>query len=197
MNKADKLDEAYWTSRYDNNTSTWDLGNVSPPIKAYFDQILNKNISILIPGCGNGHEAQYLIENGFTDITLIDISPVPVQNMKEKFKENLDKEIKVILGDFFKLTQKYDLIIEQTFFCALAPSLRQKYADTMPLLLNENGTLAGLYFDFQFEKNPPFGGTTAEYIALFSPKFKSVKITACYNSIDSRSGREVFGIMKK
>ena len=197
MSTQNNLDEAYWTSRYDNNTSTWDLGIISPPIKAFCNTLKNKNISILIPGCGNGHEAQYLLDLGFTNITLIDISPVPVENMKGKFKANLGKEIKVILGDFFELNKKYDLIIEQTFFCALDPSLRQKYADTMPERLTNKGILAGLYFDFQFEKNPPFGGTTMEYINLFTPKFKSVKFSPCYNSIESRMGREVFGIMKK
>lgn len=46
------LSAEYWNQRYLNNASQWDLGAVSPPLKAYFDQLSNKDISILIPGAG-------------------------------------------------------------------------------------------------------------------------------------------------
>jgi 2-keto-3-deoxy-6-phosphogluconate aldolase len=68
------LDEQYWNNRYINNETGWDLRQVSPPLKAYFDQLENKNSSILIPGCGNAYEAIYLAEQGFTNITVIDIA---------------------------------------------------------------------------------------------------------------------------
>jgi hypothetical protein len=48
---------------------------VSPPIKAYIDTLKNKDIAILIPGCGNTYEAAYLLlEQGFTNVTVIDIA---------------------------------------------------------------------------------------------------------------------------
>jgi methyl halide transferase len=192
-----EFDEEYWTNRYTGNTSTWDIGSASTPIKEYIDQLTDKNIAILIPGCGNGYEAAYLLSQGFTNITVIDISPIPVENMKALFKQQLGKEINVLLGDFFELNQCFDLIIEQTFFCALDPSLRKAYAQKMPTLLNEHGKLVGLYFNFSFEKNPPFGGTTEEYFSLFSQYFSQVAFAPCYNSIASREGREVFGKMIK
>ena len=55
------LDEAYWNSQYNANTTGWDLGQVSPPLKAYIDQLTNKNLRILIPGCGN----TYVMQNWF------------------------------------------------------------------------------------------------------------------------------------
>lgn len=98
---------------------------MSPPIKNYIDTIENKEAKILIPGCGNTYEAEYLLQQGFTNITVIDIAPTLVENLKEKFAGN--KNIKVILGDFFEHKGNYDYIIEQTFFCALPPTMRQKY----------------------------------------------------------------------
>ena len=59
------LDTNYWNERYLKNDFGWDLGTISPPLKEYFDQIKNKNLSILIPGAGNSYEAEYLVNNGF------------------------------------------------------------------------------------------------------------------------------------
>ena len=37
-----------WENRYLNNDIGWDLGEVSTPLKEYFDQLENKEIKILI-----------------------------------------------------------------------------------------------------------------------------------------------------
>ena len=60
-----ELNPDYWTQRYQENQTGWDLGQVSPPLQAYFDQLENKNLRILIPGCGRGYEGIYLLEKGF------------------------------------------------------------------------------------------------------------------------------------
>ncbi len=193
----DKLDEQYWSNRYQAHTDIWDLKNVSTPLKEYFDQLIDKNISILIPGCGNAYEAEYFLQLGFTNITLIDISPIPVKNLQEKFAVHLNKEIKIILGDFFALNQSFDLIVEQTFFCAIDPSLRQKYKDKMYELLKVGGKLVGVMFNCAFEAGPPFGGSIEEYKLLFSQKFAIKTLKTCYNSIEKRSGNEVFIILQK
>jgi len=106
------LGENFWNEQYKANNTAWDLGQVSPPIKAYIDQLSNKDLRILIPGCGNSYEAEYLMEKGFTNVTVIDIAPELVERLKSKFRSNLN--IRIILGDFFTLKGEYDLILEQT-----------------------------------------------------------------------------------
>ena len=54
-------------------------------MKKYIDQKLNKDLAILIPGAGNSYEAIYLMEQGFTNITVIDIAPTVIQLLKEKY----------------------------------------------------------------------------------------------------------------
>lgn len=193
----DNLDEHYWSNRYQMHTDIWDLKNVSTPLKEYFDQLKNKNISILIPGCGNAYEAEYLLQLGFTNITLIDISPVPVERLQEKLANHINKEIKIILGNFFELNQSFDLIVEQTFFCAIDPTLRQKYADKMYELLKVGGKLMGVMFNCAFEAGPPFGGSKEEYELLFAEKFSIKTLEICYNSIEKRKGNEVFILLQK
>ena len=136
------LDETYWNNQYDGNTTGWDLGEVSPPLKAYIDQLANKNLRILIPGCGNAYEAEYLLQAGFTDVTVIDIAPTLIAQLQQKFAT--DTNINTILGDFFKHQGEYDLILEQTFFCAINPQLRKDYVTKMNELLAINGKLVGV-----------------------------------------------------
>lgn len=190
------LDDQFWDQRYLDNTAVWDIGDVSKPIKEYIDQLENKKISILIPGCGNAHEAEYLFQQGFRDITLIDISPVLVKNLKEVFK---DKEgINIIEGDFFEHKGAYDLILEQTFLCALDPKLRISYFKKMKKLLNPGGKLVGLLFNCEFEnEGPPFGGSAQEYEAYFRRRFKLKVWGSCINSIEKRQGNELFFIAIK
>lgn len=189
------LDAAYWEAQYKAKATGWDLGKISPPLKTYVDILENKNISILIPGCGNSYEADYLLEQGFTNITVIDIAPTPVADLKEKFKNN--PNIKIILGDFFEHHAKYDLIIEQTFFCALPPTMRQKYVWKMHQLLADEGKLVGLLFNRTFEISPPFGGSKEEYEILFKEAFDFLKMDVCLNSIAPRANSELFIELKK
>lgn len=189
---SQSLNAKYWDDLYLNNNKPWDIGQVSPPLKAYFDQLTNKHISILIPGAGNAYEAEYLVNNGFTNVFVCDYSAVPLQNLAErcpKIKpENLLQE------DFFKLKEKkFDLIIEQTFFCAIEKPLRKEYFKKMNALLNTNGKLVGLLFnDTLNEDKPPFGGTKEEYQDYFKELFKPKVYETAYNSLKPRAGRELF-----
>lgn len=189
------LDAAYWEAQYKAKATGWDLGKVSPPIQTYVDTIKNKNITVLIPGCGNSYEAEYLLDHGFTNITVIDIAPTLVADLKEKFKNN--SNIQIVLGDFFEHQGEYDLIIEQTFLCALAPTMRQKYVWKMHQLLASEGKLAGLLFNRTFEVSPPFGGSKEEYKMLFAVAFDFLKMDVCTNSISPRANSELFFELKK
>src|SRR5579871_4193197 len=104
---------SYWDQRYREGDTGWDMGGVSPPLRHYFEQLPDKDISILIPGCGNAYEAAWLLGQGFTDITLLDISDLPIRQLREKFN---NPYIKPITADFFDHEGQYDLIVEQTFF---------------------------------------------------------------------------------
>lgn len=196
MSRPAKLDQNYWNGLYETGDYGWDIGHVSTPLKEYIDQLEDKNIAILIPGCGNAYEAEYLLQKGFTDVTVVDISKIAAETVKEKLKDYGPK-LKVVFGDFFELHQKFDLILEQTFFCALDPGLRRKYAEKMYDLLKQNGKLVGLYFDRTFDDNPPFGGNRNEYVDLFADLFDIVVMERAFNSIEKRAGSELFAILKK
>ena len=192
---SESLDEKYWSQRYKSESTGWDLGEASPPLQAYIDQLSNKNISILIPGCGNAYEAAYLIQKGFTNITLADISPILTEQLKRKFVNESGKSVHIICDDFFNLQGQFNLILEQTFFCSFKPENREKYRDKIYRLLKPDGKLVGVLFDREFPLSPPFGGNEAEYRKLFSSKFEIKTMSQCYNSITPRQSSELFVIL--
>ncbi len=185
------LYETFWNDKYLTRETGWDIGYISTPIKEYIDQLSNKNLKILIPGGGNSYEAEYLFKKGFTNVFVIDISSIPLKNLAERVpsfpKGNL------LHSDFFELQDSFDLILEQTFFCALDPSFRKDYVLKMHQLLKPKGKLVGLLFNIPLNNDkPPFGGNEEEYISLFQEKFKIQKMELAYNSIQQRSGNELF-----
>ncbi len=184
------LSKDYWNNRYETAETGWDLKTISPPLRAYIDQLTDKNLRILIPGCGSGYEAEYLLKQGFQDVTFIDFAPLAVEKMKVYLSEY--QNINIICANFFTHEGKYNLILEQTFFCALNPNLRTNYVQKMSELLVENGKLVGLLFSVEFPKNPPFGGSKEGYSTLFSNDFKINLLEPCYNSVKPRQGSELF-----
>ncbi|WGD34276.1 methyltransferase domain-containing protein [Olleya sp. YS] len=190
------FNEKYWDNRYKTSDIGWDLGEISPPLKAYFDQLSNQNLKILIPGGGNSYEAEYLHSNGFKNIYVVDVSKTALKNLKARVPSFPSSHL--IQDNFFDLDMSFDLIIEQTFFCAINPNLRSAYAAKTFEILNTNGKVAGLLFDAPLnDTHPPFGGSKAEYIEYFKPYFEINIMEEAYNSIKPRLGKELFFIVQK
>ncbi len=186
-----KLDESYWTDRYHSGKIGWDIGYPSTPLKNYIDQLEDKSIRILIPGAGNAYEAEYLHMSGFSNVTVIDISKAPLAQLSAKCPE-FGKEY-IIHGDFFEHKGQYDLILEQTFFCAITPDLRPGYISKVHELLMAGGKVVGVLFDVELNVDrPPFGGHRAQYLPLFEAAFDLAVFEPCHNSIPPRQGSELF-----
>ncbi len=185
------LSEDFWDNRYKTNDTIWDLGEISPPLKNYFDQLTNKDLKILIPGGGNSYEAEYLHKRGFKNVYVVDLSKTPLSNIQNRVPSFPSSHL--IHNSFFHLEMSFDIIVEQTFFCAIDPNLRPAYAMKANELLNTNGKVVGLLFDAPLNKDkPPFGGFKSEYIEYFKPYFKIELIDPSFNSHPSRTGQELF-----
>jgi SAM-dependent methyltransferase len=190
------LNEDFWDQRYKNNDTGWDLGNVSPPLKAYIDQLTDKSLRILIPGGGNAYEAEYLFQKGFKNVYVIDLSETALHHLKSRVPEFPSNQL--LHKNFFDLDMTFDLVLEQTFFCAIDPVLRYQYVIKMNELLSNNGKLAGLLFNVPLNADrPPFGGSKSEYIERFQSLFNIKLMESAYNSHESRKGRELFFILEK
>ncbi len=191
--------EKYWTNRYKEQNTGWDVGYATEPFQEFFKGLKDKNQKILIPGAGNSYEAEYLHKLGFKNVHVLDISRMPLLSLSERVPD-FPKE-HLLQQDFFEHRGSYDLVLEQTFFCSFEPTAenRKAYASKMYDLLNDNGRLVGLWFNHlvSSESKRPFGGSKEEYLGYLDPYFKVVTFEPCHNSIKPRLGNELFGIFQK
>lgn len=177
------LDANYWQNRYQENQIQWDAGAITPPLKQYADQLTDRQIKILIPGCGQSYEAEYLHNKGFEQVYVADLAKLPLERLKERVPGFPADHL--LHQDFFSISneKKFDLILEQTFFCALPPELRSAYASKTAALLRPGGKLVGVLFE-----------TTFEHVG---PHFSIQMYESCYNSLGPRQGKELFIILQK
>lgn len=190
------LASEYWGNRYVGNDIPWDAGSITKPIQAFADGLTDKSLKILIPGCGNAYEAEYFFRKGFVNTFILDYAPAAVENFTKRVPE-FPKE-QALCEDFFTHEGQYDLIIEQTFFCALLPEQRESYVKKVHQLLRPSGKLAGVLFDAPLNTDKvPYGGTKEEYLPLFKKYFDKLKLEPCKNSIKPREGSELFILAEK
>ncbi len=184
-----KLDEGYWQGRYEENRTGWDIGYAGP-LAHILSLEKSKEVNILLPGAGNAYEAEWAWGKGFKKLTVLDLAKSPLDNLKARVP--YFPAAQIVHGDFFKHQGAYDIILEQTFFCALNPELRKDYVKQMNQLLKSGGVLTGVLFDFPLDSGPPFGGSEEEYVNLFSPTFEIEKMERCSFSIAPRAGKELY-----
>lgn len=185
------LDRDFWENRYAKSETGWDLGAPSTPLKEYLDQLLDKGLRILIPGGGRAYEAEHAHRLGFKNVFVIDLTDAPLRDLLERCPDFPREHF--IVGDFFLHHGRYDVILEQTFFCALDPALRERYVKHMRTLLKPGGKLVGVLFnDVLNSDKPPFGGFRDDYMPLLRSSFPDVRMEPCRNSIGPRAGRELW-----
>ncbi len=190
----------FWSQRYVQGTTGWDIGYPSTPLKEYIDRLEDKQLRILLPGAGNAYEAEYLFEQGFKQVFVLDIALQPLEALQARLPDFPQDQL--VHQNFFEHEGAYDLILEQTFFCSFPPSKenRRAYAQKMLDLLKPGGLLVGLWFQFPLrsgQSSPPFGGSKEEYLRYFDDLFEVLQLDTASNSIPPRQGNELFGVFKK
>ncbi len=181
-----------WQEYYDQDDLRWDLGEVSPPLKRLWQEGVLGAGRMIIPGCGQGHEVLFFAEQGF-EVTGVDYTDGGVGLLRN----NLQKaglKAQVVQSDFFELDDShhghYDLLLEQTFFCAIHPRDRTRYVDMARWLLKPGGLLAGLFYHTGEDDGPPYNTTQEDIQKNFSAGFEIVRLEKCDHSIEKRKDKE-------
>jgi hypothetical protein len=191
-----KLDETYWDTRHKMSQTGWDIGYANAIHTDYVKANFPKNAKIIEPGAGNAYEVSALWGDDYTNVYALDYSPTAKETFT-KINPNFPSE-QYLVGDYFDIEGDFDLILEQTFFCALDPNLREAYVNKTHSLLNTGGKVMGVLFNFEKEDGPPFGGSINEYRSLFEKRFEILSLEEAKNSIPERQGNElVFELVKK
>jgi SAM-dependent methyltransferase len=186
-----------WQGHYDSDDLRWDIGEVAPPFVRLWQERKLVPGKAIVPGCGRGHEVVFLAEQGF-QVTGVDFAPGAVDLLKCSLSQrNLNAT--VLNQNFFDLDsshdQTYDLMLEQTFFCAILPDHRPLYVETVKRILKPGGRLVGLFYETGEEGGPPFNTTEGDIRAHFSGSFKVESLHKTPLSTERRKDKELLGVL--
>ncbi|WP_255094263.1 methyltransferase domain-containing protein [Synechococcus sp. J7-Johnson] len=141
-----------WDQRYLDGRDGWDLGRAAPPLQHFLHEhplAPQPPGRVLVPGCGRGHDARLLASLGFT-VTGIDISAEALREARRLDQPAASCQwLQVDALDPMAL-HKEGLaagsmigVVEHTCFCAIDPSLREAYANSMGEMVAAGGVVAG------------------------------------------------------
>ncbi|URE42797.1 Thiopurine S-methyltransferase (TPMT) [Musa troglodytarum] len=132
----------------------------------------------------------------------LDISTSAVEKAKE-LSSSLPNanQFTFVAADFFawQPTEKFDLIFDYTFFCAIDPCLRPAWAQKIQEILKPDGELITLiYLISGQEGGPPYNTTVADYEQVLNPVgFKALSIEDNELAVKPRKGNEKIGRWKR
>jgi len=188
-----------WQKHYDDNDLAWDLGEAANPFVCLWEDKVLKPGTLIVPGCGQGHEVIFFAERGF-QVTGVDYTSGAVGLLRKTLK---DKKLiaNILHQDFFSLDvahdRTYDNLLEQTFFCAIHPDQRPAYVETVSRILKPGGLLFGLFYETGEEGGPPFNTTEADVQNHFAAAFDIERLEKCSFSSEKRRDKEWLAVMRK
>lgn len=189
-----------WERRYQDNDTPWDLGQAAPALAALTRRRtdLFESKTVLVPGCGRGHDALEIASVG-GEVTGLDLSRAAL-----RAAEKLDAEGRVrwVAGDFLNVGGggKYEVVWEHTCFCAIPVERRPDYARAASEALPQGGLLIGIFFlnpDVAPEDGPPFGTDFDELERVFGQDFDREWLEENPPAVPDRAGREALIAWRK
>ena len=199
QNSNDGYGRDDWQKHYAEDDLRWDLCQVAPPFVRLWEEGKLGQGRVMIPGCGRGHEVLFLAGNGF-QVTGLDYAPGAVELLSRSLQEK-GVQADILHQDFFELgdnhISRYDLMLEQAFFCAIHPSRRSAYVETAARIIKKGGLLAGLFYETNEKGGPPFNTTPADILEHFSDEFDIETIERTPHSVEKRKDKELLGLLRK
>jgi SAM-dependent methyltransferase len=164
-----------WEERYQTGDMPWEKGAPSPGI---VDFLAANDIplgTVLVPGCGTGHDVRTWAKAGF-NVTGYDIAPSAIRLAKE-WTQAAGLSANFVLGNFLvdSPPHRFDWIFEHTLFCAIDPAQRSDYVAALHRWLAPGGNYLAVNYLIPDKDGPPFGTTRDELWQRFSSGFDLIK----------------------
>ena len=166
------MSDTDWEAHYQAGDTPWEKGEPSPGLVDFLAAHADlKRGSVLVPGCGMGHDARAFAQAGFA-VTGLDVAPSAVRLAKERTPTGLQIDFR--LGDFLadEPHQLFDWVFEHTCFCAIDPARRDDYVRAVLRWLKPGGDYLAVNYLIPDTDGPPFGTTREELVQRFSPHFE-------------------------
>jgi SAM-dependent methyltransferase len=185
----------FWDTRYRDRVTPWDAHGAPADLRS-LAATLAPAVRILVPGCGSAHELRCLAEAG-ADVLAIDFSVEAIERAKENAGPLASR---IRLADFFQFDpgpEKFDVVYERAFLCALPRTLWAGYAARMAELLGPGKRLVGFFFYSDSPRGPPFGTSPEELHGLLDPTFELVEDRMAAESLAVFQGGERWQVWRR
>jgi len=150
-----------WEGRYQADDAPWDLGAAPPHLDDLVASLALRPLDVLIPGGGRGHDAVPWARAGHR-VTVLDVAPTAIAQGRVVLAAH-GVEVECVVGDLFDLpaglVNAFDVVWEQTCFCAIDPAQRVAYVEAMAAALRPCGRLHGVLWEHGKEGGPPWSIT--------------------------------------
>lgn len=176
-----------WEQAYLDGHSPWDLGAAPPSLLRLIAALGDPKDAagagyrrVFVPGAGRGHDARAFARAGF-EVTANDIAPSAVAAGRAlDAAEGL--AMTWLEDDLFALPAgldaSFDLVWEQTCFCAIPPERRDDYVAVVARLLRPGGLWVGVLWDVGRPGGPPYAITREHVERHFLAAFELVSVEA-------------------
>ncbi len=180
---------AYWHAKWQQGDVKFHQAAPHSLLLRYFSALnLSPGSHVLVPLCGKSEDLFWLAEQGM-NVTGVELSEIaakeffeahnikPSITTKKEFVCYENKNIKIVCGDFFKITSPMlgpiDAIYDRAALIALPESLRQPYAQHLIELSQAklNMLLITIFTHSQTVSGPPFSVDDAKVQSLYQPFF--------------------------
>ena len=186
-----------WNQRYVEGRTGWDLGEPPPALRRVI-AARPQPLRVLVPGAGRGHDALAWAEAGHR-VVAVDFAPLAVVAARENAAAR-GVEMAVHEADIFALpgdlAGAFDLVWEQTCFCAIPPERRDDYARAMAAVLRPGGQIVALLWNHGKAGGPPFDVRREDVDAAFAEAFVVEEVTVVPDSAAGRTP-EMLAVLRR
>jgi methyl halide transferase len=194
-----------WNERYRKGETPWEKGAPAPPLLELLGKVdaeIWGDGSVLVPGCGTGHDVRALAAKGFPVLGLDLAEEAICRACSHPEVGGESYEVGDFLDAGWRVGKRFSAIFEHTCFCAIDPARRADYAQACAELIMPGGCLVGVFFLTPYDPSeewtgPPFPSEMEELDSVFSPWFERETAWVPQAAYPGREGREWLAVYRR